>query len=54
MLWIQIPNTLNLDLDPEFWLNMDPDTEFWLNLDQDQEFWLNLDPDPGLPVCYQF
>ena len=24
MLWIQIPNTLNLDPDPEFWPNLDP------------------------------
>ena len=32
------PNTLNLDLDPGFWLNLDPDP--------------GPDPDPGL--YYQF
>ena len=27
MLWI--PNTLNLDPDPEFWPNLDPDPELY-------------------------
>ena len=40
VLWIQIPNTLNLD----------PDPEFWLNLDQDP----GPDPDPDPGLCYKF